>query len=211
MRSPVLVCFAVSQEARPFRRSIHPGSHVNILLTGMGQRNAERTAGAALDSVRPLTVITAGFAGALVPGLRVGDVVFETSEANLALRLVQAGARPARFCCATRIAVTRADKAALREQHRADAVEMESAVIQQLCEKRGVSCATVRAISDTADEDLPLDFNALLTVRHDPDFVRIAIALLRAPHKLPALLRLGRDSAFAARQLAGVLSAVIGG
>lgn len=209
MSAPVLVCFAVPQEAKPFGKLIHDRSNVRVLITGMGAANAEHSVRKALQEIRPARVFTCGFAGALAPELHVGNVVFETSDGALSERLHLAGARPVRFCCVDRIAVTRAEKAALRKVHDADAVEMESAVIQKLCAEADVACVLLRVISDTAEEDLPLDFNVLMNERQQLSCARLAMALMKSPQRIPALIRLGRNSAFAAERLARVLAQVI--
>ncbi|HXD52976.1 MAG TPA: hypothetical protein VN689_13840 [Burkholderiales bacterium] len=200
----MLVCFAVPQEARPFSRDCHRGD-VRVLVSGMGARNAERAVRAALDEQRPSAVFTCGFAGALDPKLVIGDVIFETADINLASLFKQAGAKGVRFHCADRVAVTAREKSDLRQRTGADAVEMESGVIQKLCEHAGIPCATVRAVSDIAAEDLPLDFNALLTPDQNLSAPKLALAILKRPHAIPALMRLGKNSSQAAKQLSSVL------
>ena len=211
MSAPVLACFAVPQEARPFQKLMRGRADVHVVITGMGTRNAERTAREALDRLRPRFVFTCGFAGALDPGLEIGDVLFESETvlAPFVARLQSLGAKPAKFFCAERIATTRAEKSTLRASTGADAVEMESRVISEICRAKGIECVTLRVISDTAREDLPLDFNALTTPELELNAGRLAVAILKAPHKIPALMRLGTNSARAARQLARVLSALI--
>src|ERR1051326_2512872 len=44
-----LVCFAVKEEAAPFKAAIASRPDIQILLTGMGQRNAERSIRSALQ------------------------------------------------------------------------------------------------------------------------------------------------------------------
>jgi hypothetical protein len=86
---------------------------------------------------------------------------------------------------------------------------MESAVVEGVCRESGIECLTVRAISDTACENLPLDFNALMTPEQKLSPAKLALAILKAPQKIPVLVRLGKNSAFAAKQLADVLAALI--
>jgi adenosylhomocysteine nucleosidase len=124
-------------------------------------------------------------------------------------RLVAAGARPAKFFCADRIATTAAEKKKLRDETAADAVEMESAAIHELCRARGLPCVTVRVISDRADEDLPLDFNALARPDKSLDAGKLAWAVARSPGKIGALLELQKKTDQAARQLAAVLAKTI--
>ena len=206
------ICFALEEEATPFRKRAMADADVSILITGIGRKNAETSFSAFLAgvSLAPLgLVLTCGFAGGLNPGLAVGDVVFETSEAVLAEKLTTVGAKAAKFHCASRIAVTAGEKTALRHTSGADAVEMESEAIHALCRERGIPCATVRAISDTATEDLPLDFNRLARPDLNLDYRKLAWAVAKSPGKIPALLRLQRHSKLAAKRLAAVLAQVL--
>lgn len=205
-----LVCFAVAQEARAFQRMVRDRSDVRVLLTGMGAHNAERSIRGALTPVLPPRVFTCGFAGALNPDLNVGDVVFSTRVVpTMAQHLQRAGARQVLFTCTEFVMTTAVEKRGLREQTNADVVEMESATIERVCREAGVECVTLRAISDRAQEDLPFDFNTLMTSDQKLSPVKLALTILRRPQKIPALLQLGKNSSTAAQQLAKVLLAVI--
>ncbi|PAW78460.1 MAG: hypothetical protein B9S33_19690 [Pedosphaera sp. Tous-C6FEB] len=204
----ILVCFAVKEEAAPFRRSLP--AEVETVVTGMGKLAAERAVTSVLGQRKWNLVLTCGFAGGLNPALRPETVVFE-ADASFPLRqaLLDSGAVAASFHCAERVAVTAGEKAALRERTGADAVEMESGVIRRLCHERGLLSATVRVISDAAHEDMPLDFNTLVR----PDGLihtgKLARTVLRRPHKIPALIALGTRTKSAAARLAAILRAVL--
>lgn len=204
-----LVCFAVKEEAPAFRKLAGPHAGVATLVTGMGRRNAEVAVRHFLARQPAELVLTCGFAGGLHPDLAPGAVVFETTDAELAARLAAAGAKPAKIFCADRVAVTVADKQALRQTTGADAVEMESAAIQAVCCELKIPCATVRVISDAAGEDLPLDFNQLYRPDLSLDGGKLAWTIARAPWKIPALMRLQKRCQFAAAKLADVLLRVI--
>ncbi len=205
---PVLVCFAVREEAAPFRRGLP--STVTVLVSGMGAAAAERATNEKLAERDWRMVLTCGFAGGLNPALPIGAVLCEADE-NFPLHqaLLGAGALAGRFHCAERVAVTAYEKATLRERTGADAVEMESGIIRRLCRERGIPSATVRVISDTAQEDLPLDFNALMKPNGKLSLGRLARDVLRRPRELPALMALGRQTKLAARNLAVVLRAAL--
>jgi len=67
----------------------------------------------------------------------------------------------------------------------------------------------VRVISDTADEALPLDFNALAKPDKSIDAGKLALAIAKAPWKIGALLALQKKTKFAAERLAAVLEKII--
>jgi adenosylhomocysteine nucleosidase len=221
----VLVCFALKEEAAPFRKIAAAKSGISILLTGIGRKNAEKSVREFLATNSPELVLTCGFAGGLNPDLKLGDVIFETVNAPLAppsgervsgrtaeglvSKLIAAGAKPAKFFCADRIATPVAEKKKLRAETSADAVEMESEVIHAVCRERGIPCATVRVISDTAGEDLPLDFNQLFKPDMSLDYGKLAWAVMKSPGKIGALLKLQKRTRFAAEQLADILGKII--
>jgi adenosylhomocysteine nucleosidase len=202
----VWVCFAVKEEAEPFLPWARERDDLKVILVGMGTRNAERTIRAALTEERPRLVLTCGFAGGLRPDLAMGTVVFSVDpEVGIEPALLAAGAKPARFHCSKQVAATAETKRALRESTGADAVEMESYIIHAVCLQQEIPCATVRVILDTAQEDLPLDFNQLMTPRQKLSYGRLALALARSPGKVGALLRLQKQTQAAAEKLADVL------
>jgi adenosylhomocysteine nucleosidase len=213
----LLVCFALKEEAAPFRKiaagRVAAARAASILITGIGRRNAEKSVREFLATHSPELVLTCGFAGGLNPDLKLGDVVFELSTLNsqLSTRLSAAGAKPAKIFCADRITTTVAEKKKLRVETGADAVEMESGTIHAVCRERGILCATVRVISDMANEDLPLDFNQLFKPDKSLDFGKLAWAIARSPGKIGALLKLQKRSRFAAEQLASVLEKIVSG
>ncbi len=204
-----LVCFALPEEAGPFQRLTRGREEPGILITGMGRKNSERALIERWNDFNPRCVLTCGFAGGLDPALAPGDVLCSTDDSALRDKLRTAGARPVNFFCATRIATTVTEKLELRRTTGADAVEMESAVIHKVCRERGIPCATVRAISDPANEDLPLDFNQLSKPDLSLDFGKLLWAIAKSPGKIPALLRLQRHSRLAAQRLAEALVKVI--
>jgi adenosylhomocysteine nucleosidase len=203
-----LICFALKEEAAPFRKIAAGKTGITILLTGIGRQNAEKSLREFLATHSPELVLTCGFAGGLNPDLKLGDIIFETSDETLRAKLLGAGAKPLKFFCADRIATTVAEKKKLRDETGADAVEMESAAIHAVCRERGIPCATIRVISDTASEDLPLDFNALSKPDKNLDFGKLFLAIAKSPGKIGALMKLQKKTKFAAERLAEVLAKI---
>ena len=188
----ILVTFAVASEFavwrrhHDFRQIAHEpfalyiseigGNAVRALVTGMGTAAAVEATRWALTSPADIC-ISSGFVGALNEDLNVGTVlagrVVLRAERELAVAsdpqllavAQEAGAQQVeRFLTSEHLIADAAQKVALQAE--ADAVEMESGIIRKICRTAGIPSATVRVISDAANEDLPLDFTG------DKEFTR---------------------------------------
>jgi len=152
-----------------------------IVISGPGARAVEKALGKKMDVEG---IISTGFCGALDPALKVGDIV--TSE----------------IVCSDRVIVTVEEKRELRKKTGAAAVDMESAALSRIAGEWGVPFRSIRAVSDTAEEDMPLDFNLYRGADGSFSRSRIALAALRRPFTaVPALLRLDRNCKLAAERL----------
>lgn len=202
-----LVCFAVKEEAKFFFPRRSRAGAIQAWVTGMGRKNAAESLREAVAAVQPERVLTCGFAGGLNPALPLGTVVFDHDfDSGVSDALTELGAVPTKFHCSKRVAITAAEKRALWESTGADAVEMESSVIRNLCREWKIPGATVRVISDTAQDDLPVDFNALMTSDDRIHYGKLALAILASPRKIPQLIAFQRQTMTAARELGRVLN-----
>jgi adenosylhomocysteine nucleosidase len=208
--SPLLVCFAVEEEARPLRALAPLLGDVEILLTGVGATNSTRTLEAALGaSPQFAAVLNAGFAGGLDPSLRAGALVCESSHTRLLWAARDAGCAPVPFAHSDRILITPAEKSALRAATEADAVDMESAALRAVCARRGIPFLNLRVISDAADEAMPLDFNRCTAADQQVRVSRVLLELVKSPGALPRLLEFHRTVRRCATTLTTALTATI--
>ena len=83
---------------------------------------------------------------------------------------------------------------------------MESAAIARAAYVVGVPFLLVRAVSDRADEDLPMDFNLWLSPWGR---VRGVAYLLRRPSSIRSLLRMRRHVEYASQNLARFFAAMV--
>lgn len=205
-KGPLLVTFAVREEAKFFHRP--PG--VRVLITGMGRRNAFQSLEKYFAQETPSGIITCGFAGGLNPNLDIGAIVYEMDEgAPWERALLNSKGKLARFHCAGRVAITVNEKHKLWQVTGMDAVEMESDTIREMARRKGIPSATIRTISDTAHQNLPLDFNRLLTPDHRIDFAKLALRLVFSPRKIAELLRFQSNTIAAAQALGTFLENIL--
>jgi adenosylhomocysteine nucleosidase len=232
----ILVTFAVDAEFAPWRKlrkfseSAAAGvkiyaTHVDnaeltVLLTGIGGRKAWAEATRLIWDDNMDLCISSGLAGALRPEHRVGDIlaareVYATnwnkvipSDTALLKLAPGAGAKIVdAFYSADRVLVRAEDKQQLSVK--ADAVEMESGDILLEAVAFGARVIAIRAISDAADQNLPLDFNHVNTDSGDVSIGRILLEAVRHPGSIPALIKFGFQSRRAAAKLAAFLDAYV--
>ena len=212
--------------ARPGLVAVSCGGHGALLEAALEAQIARE---------RPRGVMSVGIAGALDPGLRVGDVVTGTrlerdgrtfnnivipANAGTHLRNVPEmgsrvrgddGSLKSRPSSESEVlgvdlaVTTDTAKAALRAATNAAAVDMESHIAARVAARHKLPFAAIRVISDTAHHDLPPAACVPLRPDGSIDLPRVLVALARQPSQLPALLRLARDTNVALKVLADLL------
>jgi hypothetical protein len=180
--------------------------------TGIGALRTEKALGWLTANYRPRCIISAGFSGALIDGLRVGDVVLASEVADLYGGRWLAGwpGKAAsswprkRLLSVPRIVARAEEKLHLERVHGAVAVDMETAAVARFCHRQEIPFGCVRAISDDVHTSLSPRLVSLLGGgRISP--LRILSALIVSPRLAKELWRLAQDTRRAARQLAGAL------
>jgi hopanoid-associated phosphorylase len=158
-------------------------------------------------------IISIGIGGALAPGLQPGHWVVATSviadgsqaptdpawTAEIRARLPAARTGP--ILGSDAMLTRAAEKEGAHRRWRALAVDMESHVAARVARRLGLPFAALRAISDSADRDLPAAVKVGLRPDGGMALGAVLWALARDPAQLPALIRTGRDAERAFRAL----------
>jgi adenosylhomocysteine nucleosidase len=141
-------------------------------------------------------IINTGFCGALDPTLRVGDIVV-WGKVPCTSRFASG-----EISSSDRVITTAAEKRELREKTGAVAAEMEAGAVKKIAGDWGVPFYCIRAVSDTANEDMPLDFNLYRDAAGRFSLPRIAMAAISRPwSRIPALKRLEANCNVASESL----------
>jgi nucleoside phosphorylase len=211
--------------AAPVPAAFHGDGPRTVLLleTGVGAPAMERAltwllSGPRIDGVpyRPTLIVSAGFSGALTSGLNVGDLVVadDVCDDDAICRSTTWPIPAVRFqrgrlLTSRNIVGSPEEKRRLGERSGAVAVDMESAVVADLCATAGVPFGCLRAISDDANTFLSESLLAVLQGgRVRP--ARLLAAVLQRPSLIAELMRLGSHTRKAARRLAVGLEELLG-
>jgi nucleoside phosphorylase len=189
-------------------------------LTGVGWGNAKHAFRKVL-SAWPTYCISSGLAGGLKDSYRKGDVVVARRVGSLGTNLWVEGHRPmvraavdcgARLVesCLTTDCILASSQQKVTAGHHGDIVEMESYhLLAAASGKKIPAYAVIRAISDTVQEDLPIDFGKVADNRGRLRYGNLIREIGRRPQRIPALIEFGLGSRRAANSLADFLDRYI--
>jgi adenosylhomocysteine nucleosidase len=196
---------------------------VVIVESGVGRAAAARATEQLLRAHQPSWIISAGFAGALVPELRRGhvlmaDEVIDLDGNRLAVVLdvdrESVAATPSlhvgRLLTVDEILRTEDRKREVGESHQALACDMETIAVAEVCRERGIGCLSVRIISDALEDELPAEIEKLLDQKSWASKLGAAAgAVFRRPSSVKDMWRLQEDALKASDRLARFLEGVI--
>lgn len=175
-----------------------------LVCGGIGATAARRGTEAVIALFQPKLVYSAGFAGALDPGLKVGDVlrpnrVINTGDASSTN--VEGGNG---VLVSFGSVASPEQKTKLRDSFGAQAVDMEAASVARAAEARGVGFGVVKAISDEIDFEFP-SMERFVDSEGRFSEGRFAVFAAIRPWLWPRVTRLARNSNRASRALCAYL------
>jgi adenosylhomocysteine nucleosidase len=175
-----------------------------IVCGGIGPDYARRAAEALIALYTPGLIVSAGFAGALDDSLKPGDSFIPRRVVNAqdgSIAETQTGAGT--LVSFDSVAGVK-EKVKLAEAYGAQAVDMEAAAVARAAHIHGVPFASVKAISDDRDFDMP---NMDRFVREGQfSSLRFVAYSITKPWLWMRLLRLAQNSGRAARTLCKLLT-----
>lgn len=209
--------------------NLHRGKYENrdvlLVQTGLGKERAESATRHVLERYPITTLISLGFAGALVEDLNVGDVIICStlhraagwmqedlnsqsfcSDANLVTLITEALRETmVKFRCGSSVTMAQPvsspdAKLGLGRSSHAEVVDMESYWIARIASARQVPFMAVRAISDTVRDSLP-PFDQILDSNGTWHWHKAVRYSVFHPQRLVKLLAFYRNAQQARRSL----------
>jgi adenosylhomocysteine nucleosidase len=185
-------------EGREFRFFEHDDKVV--VCGGIGPEAARRAAEAVITISAPRVIYSVGFAGALDPALKVGDLVHPRRIVNASDgSSVDLGGGTGVLVSFAAVASPK-QKQKLRESFQAQAVDMEAAAVARAAEARGVPFLAVKVISDEFDFEFP-SMERFVDARGKFSQSRFAFFIAVRPWLWMKVAKLARDSGRASRAL----------
>ena len=149
------VIFALFWELRPFARKmgvpffktmsrhiILEDRNIALIRCGMGRENAKKAAERIIKDFHPEVIVSAGFCGALMEDLKVGDII--TSDLS-----------DGKIFSSPRPLASYEDKMTAHREHKAVVVDMESEGVRIVAGKYNIPCIAIKAVSDGLKDDIP--------------------------------------------------------
>jgi adenosylhomocysteine nucleosidase len=233
--SGLLVLTAIREEREAIERALaDAGLPTRVMETGDGGVRAVRAARKAIAAARPAAIVGAGVAGALSDDLAAGEIVVSVRVLDaaeeapppdpglVARALALPGLRGGTLLSVVRPALSAEQKKALlvRAESAETAgaathgaagpacVDMESAAWARAAAAAGAPYVILRAVSDTAEEELPRYLAHCMDGEGSIRRAAVARRALLHPGSIPALLRMRRRVAECSSSLGAAVAAL---
>ena len=167
--SKIAIIAAMEREVRPLTRRwkfrtleyggrqyrLFENGDAVLICGGIGAEAARRATEAVIQEVRPVRVVSVGFAGALDSTLKVADMFEPRTVINVADGVRSETGSGQGMLASYATVAGKEQKRLLGTAYGAAAVDMEAAAVAQGAQVRGIEFAALKAISDAADFLMP--------------------------------------------------------
>ena len=149
------------------------GVSVALVISGVGQKNAEAAAKVLIDVFAPKSICSAGYAGGLSSRLKQSDICIPEQVIRASDRQVLdlSGSIPRTtlpmpnkltLLTVNDAAVSPEQKRTWHEQTGAALVDMETFAVAEVCRVREIPFLSIRVILDAAEDRIPSDITKIL-------------------------------------------------
>ena len=212
------------------------GRRCCLVESGMGPRRAAIATRELLGTTSPRYLLNFGFGGAVKNGPDVGDIVVaqrilhhherlfsdeagidtELTQKTLSLLTTSDDERQfsvlgGSFITSDGIVAKAEVAGTLPSDLPHPILEMETAAAARVAAKAGIPLVALRAISDTADEELGFAITDFTDMKLNLRFHRILLTVAKRPWIIPQLVRLAKNSKRAGKTLAIAVETVVAG
>jgi adenosylhomocysteine nucleosidase len=171
-----------------------------VICSGIGAEHGRRATEILIQEAHPTKIISVGYAGALVPTLKVADIV----EPRVVVNALDGSRTDIRVGHGTLVSspvvADRGEKKRLAESYGALAVDMEGASAAMAAQTHGIEYAALKAISDPLDFAMP-PVQRFVSTQGRFRFVSFAVHVMLRPWLWWRTIALARNSAIASRAL----------
>ena len=206
---PVVKAFSLHR-AEVGGRAAHTGALGDVEIVavkiGMGTRAAAAATERLLDAITVDHVLVVGIAGGVLPGVEIGDMIFPSRVVDHAsgAEYVPAGLAPGEASGTLLTSdefFVQPDELDRLASRGVVGLDMETAAVAAVCERREVEWSVVRSVSDRPGE-VPVGVLDLAGEDGTPNLGRAMRFMVTRPWKVPGLVRLAQNSQRAANRAA---------
>lgn len=198
---------AVPSERDGRRLKFFENDAVVVVCGGIGTEAARRAAEAVIAGYSPRRIYSAGFAGALGPEMKVGEVIHPRQVVNAGDGSRSTLDQGEGVLVTFGAIASPVQKKKLREAYGAQAVDMEAAAVARAAEARGVKFGAIKVISDEFNFDFP-SMERFVSATGQFSEWRFAIFAAMRPWLWTRVAQLMRNSARASRVLCECLGKI---
>jgi adenosylhomocysteine nucleosidase len=189
---------------RFYERPLTESTRAVLVCGGIGPVAARAASQAACALYRPRVLVSTGFAGALTPQHRVGDVLVASAVIDVMHNRNYPGRGYDGVVVSSPGIAAQQEKAALQRKYAAEAVDLEAAAVAQVAEEHGTEFYAVKVISDESSARLPPFARFIEHGRFH--MRRFLLYVAGRPWLWPSVARIARDSSLASQRLSQALA-----
>lgn len=202
------------------------GKNAILIESGIGMEHAAAATEKLIATAEPDVIVSFGFGGSVLPGLKAGDLVVgrqslcyrsgefseqegidaalaETVARQLVAHFDNQRMRVVQGEIITSASIANKQKLAglLPAQVTFPVLDMETAAVTVESARRGIPVLALRAISDSAEEELDFSLEEFTDREMNIRLVKIIYTVVKRPRIIPQLIRLAGNAKIAANTL----------